>query len=629
LGVITIFVAGTALIIALAFGESAQRPPVLPYHSPFDVAFSPDGKLLAASDRTAGTIVIAEASADKVAREIAVKGQPTGLAWANDGGRLFASLYEKASVVEIDPVGGREVRRIAVGAYPMGLAFAPKRNLLVVANSGVHSVSIVDAQSGSEKKRIAVRRQPFAVALTPDESLALVSNLLPLADATESSASASVSLIDLEKLERIAEIRLPGGSTTAREIVVSPDGRWAYLAHTVGRFTLPTTQLERGWVNTNAFSVIDIANRRVYATLLLDQLTEGAADPWGLALSKDGKTLWVTLSGVHQIARVDLAGLHELLEGRVPESKKSSLPEIWQQVQANPADRDKLINDLTALYAADLMVRTPIACKGPRGCDLSPDGRRLAAAAYFSGKIFLIDTETGKVGSTISLGDEPPPDVVRLGESIFHDATFCFQHWQSCATCHPDVRVDGLNWDLLNDGIGNPKNTKSLVRAPVTPPSMSHGVRADFDAAALAGFRFILFREPEPADVDAVRAYIRSLEPEPSPHLTANGELSEAARRGRDVFRSPETGCSLCHPEPLFTDLKIRDVGTLRPLDQSAEFDTPTLLELWRTAPYLHSGEAVDLKEVFTKFNPKDQHGKTSQLTAEQLDDLVQYLLSL
>lgn len=37
----------------------------------------------------------------------------------------------------------------------------------------------------------------------------------------------------------------------------------------------------------------------------------------------------------------------------------------------------------------------------------------------------------------------------------------------------------------------------------------------------------------------------------------------------------------------------------------------------------------MTLQEAFTKFNLKDEHGKTSQLSKEELDDLVEYLLSL
>ena len=41
-------------------------------------------------------------------------------------------------------------------------------------------------------------------------------------------------------------------------------------------------------------------------------------------------------------------------------------------------------------------------------------------------------------------------------------------------------------------------------------------------------------------------------------------------------------------------------------------------------------GEAQDaLQEVFTKYNPKDQHGKTSHLSAAQIDDLAEFLRAL
>ena len=60
-----------------------------------------------------------------------------------------------------------------------------------------------------------------------------------------------------------------------------------------------------------------------------------------------------------------------------------------------------------------------------------------------------------------------------------------------------------------------------------------------------------------------------------------------------------------------------------------AQVDAPTLVECWRTAPYLHDGSAATTREVLTTANPNDKHGKTSQLTADQLNDLVEYLLSL
>jgi cytochrome c peroxidase len=70
-------------------------------------------------------------------------------------------------------------------------------------------------------------------------------------------------------------------------------------------------------------------------------------------------------------------------------------------------------------------------------------------------------------------------------------------------------------------------------------------------------------------------------------------------------------------------------VGTGTGREAGQAFDTPALVELWRTAPYLHDGRAATLEEMLTKFNPADRHGKTSSLSPTELEDLTAFLLSL
>ena len=43
----------------------------------------------------------------------------------------------------------------------------------------------------------------------------------------------------------------------------------------------------------------------------------------------------------------------------------------------------------------------------------------------------------------------------------------------------------------------------------------------------------------------------------------------------------------------------------------------------------MHDGSAPTLREVFKEQNPKDQHGVTSKLSDEELDAMIEYLLSL
>ena len=76
----------------------------------------------------------------------------------------------------------------------------------------------------------------------------------------------------------------------------------------------------------------------------------------------------------------------------------------------------------------------------------------------------------------------------------------------------------------------------------------------------------------------------------------------------------------------------MHDVGTglADPTEKmEPKYDTPTLLGVYRSGPYLHNGKAKTLAEVLTTLNPNDQHGKTRHLTADQIADLVEYMKCL
>jgi cytochrome c peroxidase len=209
---------------------------------------------------------------------------------------------------------------------------------------------------------------------------------------------------------------------------------------------------------------------------------------------------------------------------------------------------------------------------------------------------------------------------------LFNDASLCFQQWQSCASCHPgDARIDGLNWDLLNDGIGNPKSTRSMLLAHRTTPVMWRGVRDRAETAVRAGIKHIQFTERPEEDAVAIDWYLKSLKPVPSPYLI-KGRFSEAARRGQKLFAQAD--CARCHPAPLYTDQKAHNLGTGKGPDQGQAMVTPTLVEVWRTAPYLHDGRATTIKEMLTRFNPGDVHGKTSRLSGDQINDLAEFVLT-
>jgi cytochrome c peroxidase len=71
------------------------------------------------------------------------------------------------------------------------------------------------------------------------------------------------------------------------------------------------------------------------------------------------------------------------------------------------------------------------------------------------------------------------------------------------------------------------------------------------------------------------------------------------------------------------------DVGTSSWLDTQGTFDVPHLNNIYATPPYLHDGRAKSLEEIWTVYNPRDQHGLTNDLTKDQLNDLIEYLKTL
>ena len=133
--------------------------------------------------------------------------------------------------------------------------------------------------------------------------------------------------------------------------------------------------------------------------------------------------------------------------------------------------------------------------------------------------------------------------------------------------------------------------------------------------------------------------YSNSFEFTLSPHIPAPGKLSAGrpARQGpvlrqdgqlRQLSQRPV----LHRQQPDQKPFKLHDVGTGKddPTEKiGPKYDTPTLLGVYRTAPYLHHGKAKTLLDVLTTCNKGDRHGKTSHLKPEQLDDLVAFLKAL
>ncbi len=578
------------------FPPETGRPPSPVYRSPQFICLGPDQRQAYVVNYTANLVSVIDIRERKVLREIPVGSRPTQARFSPDGRFLYVSCTWAGKIDVIDVAQGKVVRSLTAGFEPCGLSVSADGRQLFVTNVVSSTLSILDVESGRTLSETPVGSQPRFATLAPDGGRLFVSNGL----------SPWVSVLDPKNGRELGRYDM-GRASMLREIVCSPDGRWAFLTNLVSHNEVPTVQMERGWINSNGFSVLDLTKPGRRVTLLLDQLLSGATNPCGLALSADARRLYVSLAGIHEIAIVDVPAALEL-------AAQAKTP---QEIQ-------RLEEDVEILQRQKIARRLPAGGLGPRSLALSEATGELLVANYFSDTVTVLDAETGEVRATIPLGAPQEMTEWRKGELMTNDGRLTYQNWISCTSCHQeDASSDGLNWDLANDGLGNAKNNKSLQDAHDTPPVMWSGVRADLFDGVGAGERFQGF-VPMAHVQGPIMEYLSHPDRAPSPYRNVN---PEAIAQGKKLYLV--AGCEVCHPGPSYSDLKFHDLGFGTPNDFRNRFDTPSIRSSYRTAPYLHDGRAPDLLSLFTEHNPNDLHGRTKGFTAQELDDLIAYVRSL
>jgi hypothetical protein len=256
--------------------------------------------------------------------------------------------------------------------------------------------------------------------------------------------------------------------------------------------------------------------------------------------------------------------------------------------------------------------------------------------------ISIIDTATNAVASTLDLGGQRKSDALRRGEQLFFTAKYSFQGQFACANCHLDSTFDALTWDLEPDGFGRDiVDNRLLEDIRDTEPFKWNGGNPDLPTECGPRTEKYFYRSQgfSPRQLADLTLYIRSLPLRPNRFRLMHGELTPSQQRGKAIFTRiedkrgnvipEERQCAFCHSGSKHTSQKQFDVGTGRSTDRSPVFDTPQLTNVVLTAPYLHDGSARTLEEIWTVFNPHDSHGVTSDLTKDQLNDLIEYLRTL
>ncbi len=527
----------------------------------------------------------------------------------SDGDKVYALVGGLGGKLVVLSSELKEEGSITVGHTPTDIIVIG--NKAYVSNRFSSSVAVVSLTENKKISEIPVMREPMALALSGTDIY--VACHLPDDAATDDSVSASVSVIDTTSDKLSKNISLVNGAGNVKDIVTSTDGNTVYVSHIVSRYQYPTTQLDAGWVNTNAISVIDTASKEVSYTFLLDDVDHGAPNPWGLAVSDDGSKLYCALAGTDELVRVDIAKLNSAVSklGK----KNSDLP---------ISSKEEIVNYIP--FAKDAKTRLALDGKGARAIDVS--NGKVYVAEYYSGTVKVVDESEFGVVATLKAEEQPESDEVRAGEIYWNDASICYQNWQSCASCHPDARSGGFNWDELGDGIGTSKQTKSMLYVMRTPPCLATGLEENGEhgvSGSVSGTPLWNDNIDSEAISNAMIAYLRTLEPVASPYLNDDGSLTDSAKHGKELFES--YGCAVCHPAPLYTDLKLHETPTLEFDDswENREMDTPTLVEVWRTSPWTYIGKFTDMEETVKYFVTKS--GKT--ISDTDAADLAEFILSI
>ena len=592
------------------------------YLSPINLAVSGDGKRLYVVAQESNALLIVDAGNNKVINKIGVGVQPHSVILSKDGRKAYVSNLWSDNVSVIDLTAGRVTDTLKTGNGPAGLALSADGKALYVVNSFSSDVSIINLYSKEEINRITAGNNPTGAKLSPDgKFLFVTSRRMAITPYGEPLASELTVINDSTR--RISEYKKIESAYMMENVAFTPNGDLGFVTLIRPKNYVPSIQVEQGWMMTHGFGVIEPGKGGKISELLIDEPDSFYSDPFGIAITPDGKKAFISSSGADYISVIDIDSIRKLINGASPEVLK--------------------------LYSNNLGISSHYLLKrihtgaNPKGIALSPDGKLLYVAEMLDDNIGVINTESLQKVSSIDLGGPRRITVARQGRRLFNNSSHTFQNQYCCYTCHPDMHEDGLVYNMSGKDMGrNVTNTMTLRDISETAPFKWSGT--NLTVYKQDGIRFSTFLTRTESfsykDLDAMTAYILTgIKNPPNLQYNANGELTEAQLRGKKIFErtkdnsgaeiSEGNRCITCHTPPYYTNRKMSYVQTLASTDDSILFDTPHLNDIYASAPYLHDGRAATLEEIWTKYGKNDKHGVVNDLSKNQLNDLIDYLKSL
>ena len=623
---------GMAAALQRRDSVSGNTLPRSKYLSPVAMQLSLDGRWLYIACEDSDQVLAVDTHTQQVTRRIRVGRMPRGITLSPDGKTLYVSNENDDDVTEIDAETFQIRRTLAVGWGPVGLTTDRSGKILYVANTLGDDISVLDLQSGRELKRLQAGHYPEYIALSRDGSRVYVASLLARVTPADEPPVSELTVIDTSRQMVAARVNVPG-VIQMRHITELPPSAGGYLLIPFMRpkNLNPLVQIQQGWYLTHGMAVIrpaanasDGPKQYHVAEVLLDDIDHYYADGFGAAVTPDGRWALVAASGANVVSVIDTGKLRRLL---------LSPPPARQQELANRLD------SASRFVTARLQVG-----RNPTDVVIAQDGRFAYIANRMDDTVSVVDVQTMRVASTIDLGGPKEISRERSGQRLFFDASHCYQGQMACATCHPHEGLsDGLAWSLETPQLGRDVvENRTLFSIDGTSPFKWNGKNPNLQTQDGPRTAMYIFRSQgfSSTEVNDLVTYLLALRLPRNPHLATDGQLTEAQARGREIFFRDKTmdgkvippldRCYTCHsPQTHYTSRVSMDVGTATRDDTIQAFDVPQLEGVVTRPPYLHNGEALELEDIWTKFNPNDKHGITSDLNKAQLNDLIEFLKTL
>lgn len=567
-------------------------------------------------DNASVTAFNTQGSANPV--EVKVGEDPQSIA-ISASGQLWVTNKTSYTISVIDPVQMTVVRTIKLprASQPYGIAMTPRGIRAFVALGATGQVMKFDTNRYRKVATASVGANPRELSVAADGVTMFVSRFITPPQPGEDTADVGTTLGGVAtggmvvKL-RTADLRVlgttvlahstrPDGETQGRGVpnylgaaVISPDGTQAWVPSKQDNIRRGTL---RDGNNLNFQNTVRAISSRInLATGQEDLAARVDMDNSGLARAAVfdplGVFLFVALETSREVAVLDAHRRYELFRFRVG--------------------------------------------RAPDGLALSPDGGTLYVNNFMDRTVGIFDLSPLLSGGELRVQPVATPAVVGverlrpevlLGKQLFYDALdtrLAQDAYISCASCHNDGGHDGRVWDFTGFGEGL-RNTIALAgRAggqgflhwsnnfdevqdfELQIRNLGGGSGLMDDAQLLQGTRQQPLGTPKAGispDLDALAAYVKSLNRFARSPFRSNTGLSAAAVDGKALFVSK--GCASCHAGDPFTGSganTLVNIGTVKPASgqrsggRLAGIDVPTLRDVWATAPYLHDGSAATLE---------------------------------